>query len=186
MPRTRALLAGLVALIALTLLVPARAASSCPYADAPAGHASKHAMRLAVRCLINLERTSRGLPPLRQRAALTRSAQRWTARMVAGRFFSHGRDPGARIRAAGYRWHYAGENIATGFKTPRAVVQSWMASSDHCRNILDPHFADVGTGVVPHEVAGYKRGSTWTQDFALRRGHKPPSHNNRPQSGCPY
>ncbi|MBV9309900.1 MAG: CAP domain-containing protein [Solirubrobacterales bacterium] len=143
-------------------------------------------MRRAVLCLVNVERTSRGLPPLAARPALTRSAQLWTLRLVSSRTFTHGINFAARISAAGYSWGYAGENIASGFRTPREVVRGWMGSEGHCRNILDPHFADIGVGVVPRPTGVANIGATWTQDFGLLLGHTPPSNNTGPQSRCPY
>jgi uncharacterized protein YkwD len=105
--------------------------------------------------------------------------------MVTNGIFTHGTDFAARITATGYNWTSAGENIATGFQTPRQVVSAWMASPGHCRNILDPTFADVGTGVSSHRLAQYGP-STWTQDFGLWMGHSNPSGNYGPQRGCPY
>lgn len=37
-----------------------------------------------------------------------------------------------------------GENIARNYSTPEAVVQSWMDSSEHRKNILDPDFCYIG------------------------------------------
>ena len=107
--------------------------------------------------------------------------------MVAGHFFSHGANFAGRISAAGFKWSTAGENIATGYRTPRQVVDAWMASAGHCENILDPAFLDVGTGINRHGVSGYASGpATWTQDFALPRGRAAPSRNWAPARGCPY
>jgi uncharacterized protein YkwD len=144
-------------------------------------------MRTAVLCLVNEQRTSRHLPPLRANPKLTRSAQGWTNSMVATATFSHGSDFAARISAAGYRWSAAGENIATGYPTPRAVVRAWMASKGHCQNILGPQFRDLGIGVVARPVRGYASGpATWTEDFGLKQGARPPSHNAGPANACPY
>ncbi len=169
---------------------PARRAPvthACANANTRATAAPAAVIRTAVVCLINKQRTSRGLPALRASTLLNRSAQGWTNAMVAGDFFSHGTDFAARIRAVGLNWSAAGENIASGFPTPNAVVNAWMASTGHCRNILSPSYADVGTGVSPHPVAGYASGpSTWTQDFALPMGAAAPSRNRGPADGCPY
>ena len=89
------------------------------------------------------------------------------------------------LSAVGYNWSAAGENIATGFSTPWAVIKGWMGSTDHCRNILDPQFADLGVGVNSHRLGPYGP-STWTQDFGLWMGHRAPSGNRGPQNGCPY
>ena len=161
------------------------AGRSCANADTPAAAAGRQPMRDAVVCLINQQRTSRHLPALRASTRLDRSAQGWTNTMVTSGVFSHGTDFAARISAVGYVWTSAGENIATGFQTPRQVVSAWMASDGHCRNILDPSFADVGTGISTHHLAQYGP-STWTQDFGLSMGHSNPSRNYGPQRGCPY
>jgi uncharacterized protein YkwD len=146
-------------------------------------------MRTAVVCLVNQQRRTHGLPALAASDQLDRSAQGWTNTMVLTRQFTHG--PGdafaSRISAAGYSWQTAGENIATGFPTPRSVVTAWMASTDHCRNILDPSFRDVGSGESDSAVGDVASGpATWTQDFGLRMGQSAPSHNQGPMNGCPY
>jgi uncharacterized protein YkwD len=105
--------------------------------------------------------------------------------MVAGDFFDHGSNFGERITDVGFIWSSAGENIATGFSTPRSVVNAWMASTGHCRNILSPLYADVGTGVNPSGVRGFGSAATWTQDFALSTGQGPPSGNWDPADHCP-
>jgi uncharacterized protein YkwD len=162
-----------------------RAQTRCANADASASAVPKPAMRDAVVCLINQQRAAHHLPALRAHRLLDNSAQRWTNAMVSSGQFTHGVNFGARITAAGFPWSAAGENIATGFQTPRQVVTAWMASPGHCVNILDPTYADVGTGVSSHRLGPYGP-STWTQDFGLSRGHAAPSRNTGPASGCPY
>lgn len=165
----------------------ARAGSGCSFADTAATSASVSEMRAAVVCLINQQRNSRGLPRLRASAELDRSAQSWNQWMVATGSFTHGSNFAARISAVGYDWQTAGENIATGFATPRQVVAGWMASPDHCRNILDPSFRDIGTGLSAAAVGSWaSQPSTWTNDFGLTMSQRPPSGNTGPQSGCPY
>jgi uncharacterized protein YkwD len=159
----------------------------CPNADTSAASASLSAMRAAVVCLINQQRNAHGLPGLKVSAKLNRSAQNWNQWMVGSGNFTHGSNFAGRISSVGYNWQTAGENIATGFPTPRAAVRAWMASTDHCRNILDPHFRDVGTGVTAAAVGSWAtQPSTWTQDFGLLMSQGAPSHNSGPQNGCPY
>jgi uncharacterized protein YkwD len=168
----------------------AHAAVGCFNADTRANRASTQAMRTAVLCLVNHQRIGRHLPALRELRRLDRSAQRWTDSMVWSGNFSHtggGSDPGARISAAGFSWSAMGENIATGFPTPRDVVSVWMGSTGHCHNILDPQFSDVGTGVSTRPVSGFASGpATWTQDFGLPMGTRAPSGNWGPANRCPY
>jgi uncharacterized protein YkwD len=157
----------------------------CAHANVPATQAPARALRVAVLCLINERRAARGLPTLHASPPLNRSAQRWTNEMVSTGEFTHGSDFAARITAAGFSWSTAGENIATGFLTPRDVVEGWLRSTGHCQNILSPVYRDVGTGVSARGIPGFGAG-TWTQDFALPRGESPLSRNWGPAKGCPY
>jgi len=144
-------------------------------------------MDAAVDCLINQERTSRGLPGLSVSSPLNRSAQNWNDSMISSGNFTHGSNFAGRISAVGYNWQTAGENIATGYLTPAQVVGAWMASTDHCHNILDPSFRNVGTGETPSRVGNWASGpATWTQDFGLLMSQSAPSGNHGPQNGCPY
>jgi uncharacterized protein YkwD len=163
------------------------APAQCANANIAATSAPVDAMRAAVVCLINQQRSRRGLPSLSISSQLNGSAQAWNSMMVSTDVFTHGTNFAGRISAVGYDWQYAGENIATGYPTPASVVSAWMASPPHCRNILDPHFRNVGTGESPAGIPSERSGSaTWTQDFGLLTSQSPPSGNTGPQKGCPY
>jgi uncharacterized protein YkwD len=154
-----------------------------------AANATVGEMRTAVVCLINEQRAHHHLPALTVSGRLDHSAQGWTNTMVAHGFFSHfdgGSNPAARVQASGYNWWSVGENIASGYPTPAQVVSAWMASPGHCRNILDPQYRNVGTGVSPKPVAGAASGpATWTQDFGLPAGASAASGNWGPaNSSC--
>jgi len=61
-----------------------------------------------------------------------------------------------------------GENLAYGYPTARsAVLQGWMCSDGHRKNLLDPRYDEVGHGVAGHYV---------TQD--LGDGGGPPDRIN--------
>jgi uncharacterized protein YkwD len=196
MARVRGVGALLCALVlAAPAVVPATASArrhtrsthACQNTDTPVRRAPVHAMRAAVLCLVNQQRAARGLPGLHASPLLNRSAQGWSDSMVRGDFFSHGSNFAARIDAVGFRWSSAGENIATGFRTPRRVVNAWMHSTGHCQNILNPTFRDVGTGVDAAGVKAYGgTPGTWTQDFALPMGQRALSGNWTPAHGCPH
>ena len=178
--------ASACALLALSPAANVAARAACPHARTPAVSASLVEMRTAVVCLINRQRTARGLPALTVSRKLNAMAQHWTGRMVAQSRFSHAHFV-ARINAVHYDWRAAEENIATGYLTPSAAVTAWMASPDHCRNILDPSIRNVGTGERPAAVSGWSSGpATWTQDFGLRMSQPPASRDAGPASGCPY
>lgn len=186
------------ALTALILAALARVAASkaaagrfCAYQDTPANDAPALVEDDAVVCLLNTERARWRLPRLHQRERLDHAAQRHTNDMVARDYFSHtganGSDPGARVSRAGYNWWVLGENIASGYPTPRDVARAWMASTDHCQNILSPDYRDVGVGVNPRPVRSAASGpATWTTDFGLHAGASPPSSRSGPANGCPH
>src|SRR5262245_6691013 len=84
--------------------------------------------------LTNLERTQRGLQPLRWNGLLNDAARRHAADMARQGRLAHvldGQDPGDRLDSAGYAWATYGENIAVGYSTARAVVTGWMNSPGH-------------------------------------------------------
>src|SRR5688572_20445115 len=60
--------------------------------------------------------------------------------MNTNNYFSHtalnGSTPGDRISAAGYAWKAYGENIAKGYSSEQAVIDGWLKSEDHCKNIM--------------------------------------------------
>jgi uncharacterized protein YkwD len=191
--RSLASAAAAIAAVAISLILSATAAAATHHRHAPrpcAGASTAIAgsatltLRAAVVCLVNRQRTSRGLPALTADSKLDRSAQGWTNEMVSHHEFTHGTDFAVRISAAGFRWSQAGENIATGYPTPASVVAGWMASTGHCENILDPAFRYVGTGVSAQ--ATIVSPGTWTQDFGLLMGQRPPSGDTAPAAGCPY
>jgi uncharacterized protein YkwD len=153
----------------------------CTDTNATPRTASKRALQAAVVCLVNHEREKYGLPALRTNGKLSRAAQGWTDTMVGSGYFGHSADFAATISAVGFAWSQAGQNIATGYRTPRRVVNAWMASPGHCRNILNPDYREVGTGVVDRGIRPYGSGpSTWTQDFALGLRQRPRSYNWAP------
>ena len=118
----------------------------------------------ATLCLLNAERRRHGLKPLRQNAALRRAARRHAVDMLERDYFAHespeGGQPNQRILRAGYRApHLTGENLAKGEReagAPSSIVDGWMHSPGHRRNILLPRFAEIGVAVVTEgELAMY-------------------------------
>ena len=143
-------------------------------------------MITAVDCLINQQRLIYGLPAMNLSSELNSVAQSWTQTMISTGIFSHA-NLGGRLTAAGYNWSEGGENIATGYLTPRDAVAGWMASLDHCQNILYPDYVSMGTGESAAPVGNFASGpATWTQDFGVLVGQNSPSHNYGPARGCPY
>ncbi|HEU4535989.1 MAG TPA: CAP domain-containing protein [Polyangiaceae bacterium] len=105
-------------------------------------------------------------PALRWDDRLGRAAQGHSTDMATKNYFSHtspdGRTFVDRIKAEGYTSFAAlGENIAAGQQTPAQVVDAWLKSAGHCKNIMNPNFRDIGVG----RATGGTFGVYWTQDF---------------------
>ena len=70
--------------------------------------------------------------------------------MITNNFFSHtgsdGSRIGARVDRTGYYWHYVGENLAAGNETAPRIVDQWMGSETHCKNVMKPVYEDLGVG----------------------------------------
>ena len=91
---------------------------------------------------------------------LAKAAYDHSVDMKTNNYFSHtgldGSDPGQRITATGYSWTAYGENIALGYTTEQAVVDGWLKSEGHCKNIMGAGYKDMGAG---------REGNYWTQAF---------------------
>lgn len=73
---------------------------------------------------------------------------------------SDGSGPGDRITQAGYTWRTYGENVAEGYSSAESVVQAWLNSEGHCKNMMNGNFEEMGVAAS---------GSYWTQVLATSR-----------------
>jgi len=110
--------------------------------------------------LINQMRQKNGLAPLKIDANLSVNARIKSNDMKVNRYFSHNSPtygtPFQMMKRLGIAYKSAGENIAMGYTSARAVVQAWMNSQSHRDNILSTKYTSMGIGYVD----GY-----WTQWF---------------------
>jgi len=92
--------------------------------------------------------------------------------MVLNGTFSHtgadGSSPGQRISRQGYPWRTYGENIAVGYPAVSSVIQGWLGSEGHCRNMMDPDFTEIGAGYASGPFGGNPAARYWTFDLADR------------------
>ena len=93
--------------------------------------------------------------------------------MAMNEFFSHtgsdGSSPGERIIREGYDWRTYGENIAVNYPTVSAVMQGWLGSDGHCRNIMNPAFREIGAACAEGVYSGIPSAPYWTFDLAAPR-----------------
>jgi uncharacterized protein YkwD len=172
--------AAVLCAVVLPFAVPARAraqsAAPCPGAAAVPAPGAEPATAQAVICLVDAERAARGLPALREAVSLDLAAARFAAQMVALRFFGHVAPDGSvlddRVAAAGYAAATVGEDIGEGAgaeaSPAAAMVATWMGSTAHRANILDPGFRDAGVGVVLGDagLGGVADAVTYVLDLA--------------------
>ncbi|MBB4665247.1 CAP domain-containing protein [Conexibacter arvalis] len=187
------LLTSLATLVALAGVLALPATSNAAPSKSRPGACSAAAARVAVSaetistatsatlCLLNRERSRRGLRPLKLDRHLSAVARAHSRDMVRRGYFEHnspnGRTPFDRILATRYvprgaSWAL-GENIGWGtdeLAQPASLVNAWMKSPGHRRNILDKRFREIGIGIVtgvPTRDPGLRgqAGATYTTDF---------------------
>jgi len=112
-------------------------------------------------------------PPLVWNNLLEKAARGHAQDMAQKQYFSHvsqdGRTTFMRVENAGYtRTGYksftVGENIAQGQPTIAVVMQGWLNSEGHCRNLMNPDFKEVGIWLYD---------TYWVQDFGGREEFSP-------------
>lgn len=100
--------------------------------------------------LVNAARTQNNLPILTENAKLDSSAHAKACDMVNNKYFEHisptGVTPWSFMTAAGYKYTYAEENIATGYYDPQEVMLAFLASSTHRDDILNGRVTEIGVG----------------------------------------
>lgn len=106
----------------------------------------------ALVALINQDRASAGLDGVVEDSLLSLAAQAVANDMATNGYFSHtspdGKTPWDWLDAAGYRYSYAGQNLAINFVDSEAVQSAWMSSPEHRANIIKSQYTRVGFGVA--------------------------------------
>jgi uncharacterized protein YkwD len=104
--------------------------------------------------------------PLARNFALERAARATAVAMALGDFFAHESaldqsSPDERISAAGYRWSNVAENLALGHTSSEMVVDGWLRSPGHCKNLMNPVFTEIGVAAVQASNGRWY----WVQEF---------------------
>lgn len=106
--------------------------------------------------LINSIRSSRGLQLLNPNPVLNSIARSRSQDMINRNYFSHYTPEGKNIFNIfvenGIMYAVAGENLSQAsppsWGSPETVVNIWMSNSPHRANLLNPHYGQLGIGVV--------------------------------------
>lgn len=100
------------------------------------------------------------VPPLTWNNLLAAAASAHSKDMATNNFFAHqslnGKTAADRLAAVGYKWTSLSENIANGHIDEQSVVDAWLASEGHCKNIMSANAKEMGAA---------KEGKYWTQVF---------------------
>ena len=128
--------------------------------------AGQSSMTSQVVNLVNSERAAQGLTALQKDSRLAALAQQKAEEMAKNQYFSHTSPTYGSafdmLKAAGYSYKTAGENIAMGQKSAASVMDGWMHSSGHRANILHTSYEKIGVGyAVSADGMPY-----WVQIFA--------------------
>ncbi len=120
--------------------------------------------------LINKERARHKLGKLTVNAKLYKAARLHSLDMACNDYFSHnspdGITPFDRIKAAGYNYRIAAENLYAGggsYNTPAKAMQAWMNSAGHRANILTKDLKHIGISYVKGPDSTY--GGYYTVTF---------------------
>jgi len=113
--------------------------------------------------LVNQEREKQGLKSLTLNKKLSDVARTKSKDMMDKGYFDHNSptygSPFDMMKQFGIEYTTAGENIAKGQQSPEDVMNAWMNSDGHRKNILNPDFTEIGVGYVKGDT------TYWTQQF---------------------
>lgn len=102
--------------------------------------------------LTNGERQARNLRTLTVNPILNQAAEMKAKDMATKGYFAHvspdGKTPWYWLKQAGYKYEYAGENLAVDPIDSRDVINAWMASPTHRENIVKRDYTEMGTGIA--------------------------------------
>jgi len=114
--------------------------------------------------LVNIERVNHGLQPLTVNLNLVEIARIKSEDMYKNNYFSHDSPTLGcsfdMLKMSGIQYSHAAENIAKGQKNALIVVNSWLNSTGHMKNILGKEYTETGVG-----LADIRGTPIWTQVF---------------------
>ena len=113
--------------------------------------------------LVNAERAKVGAGKLRINTNLGKAANKRAVELYTK--FSHTRPNNSQwytvLKEYNVSYSACAENIAYNYDTPKEVVQGWMKSAGHKKNILNPKYTKIGIGYYQNGDRVY-----WVQLFS--------------------
>ncbi len=145
------------------------------------GNASRLSAAMVIE-ILNEKRALTGLPVLSENSQLVLSAKKKIDDMIDNKYFAHESPDGNSIeyfgKLAGYDYILMAENLAYGdFKNEKALVEAWMESKTHRKNILNSKFTETGISISRGVMKGKE---TWliVSHFGLPANACPRINNN--------
>lgn len=161
-------------IVAITLLTSCTIftlSNTVVYAQQPAVNAGH------VLAYTNAQRYLANLPLLSSNTQLSRVAHEKMLDLFANQYFAHESPQGDSVsdlaERNGYEYILVGENLAQGaFRSSKEVVEAWMDSPGHRKNILSDTYTEIG---IAAGRGNYKGATSWmiVQSFGL------------PKTSCP-
>jgi uncharacterized protein YkwD len=122
--------------------------------------------------LTNKARGLNGLPALGENPILNTIAETRARDMFEKQYFAHVSPTGDQAsdvaQRIGYKYKIIAENIASGrFLTNQKVIDGWMQSPGHRKNLLSTEVKDLGVAIIKGSMSGQE---TWVsvQIFGLQ------------------
>jgi uncharacterized protein YkwD len=192
----RKILSVIAVVAAWTLVASSSAsASDCGPTTTQVTGLSQAQMESSIGCLINDQRTSRGLQRVSPNSDLRQAALSHSNEMINQGYFEHTSPAGVtfedRIASTGYmrgvRSWVVGENLVWGtgpLSTPQSLVTSWMNSPPHRENLLRSSFNEIGIAAVvgTPESRGDATGVTVSSEYGDRSRASGKSSKRKPKA----
>lgn len=139
------------------------------------GYASKIDVNQLIE-LTNNQRLNSGAESVKLNEQLNQAAQAKVNDMFANNYWAHtspsGTEPWYFVTNSGYKYLHAGENLARDFSTSKDIVNAWMASPTHKKNLLDKRYKDMGLAVKDGYINGVET-TIVVQMFGVAQSTKP-------------
>lgn len=119
--------------------------------------------------ITNAIRVQNDIKPLTWSDIAAKTARLHCDDMLNTGYFSHindnGQRVGERLKAQGITWNYCSENIAAGYYSAMDVMNTWMSSEGHRKNILSPEPEYLGVGFAYNQEDSEQYYTRFTQNF---------------------
>ena len=101
--------------------------------------------------LTNIERIKSGQKSLTANQLLTQAAYKKGQAILEAQTFKHNFNDkkfSQWIIDSGYKYSYVGENLAIDFINSKNLINAWLDSETHKRNLLNPYYTEIGIAII--------------------------------------